>query len=194
MKTYKFKGGQRVRFDMTIGENTSSLKPVGDDMKGFFTYNETIFLNIEQQRKITARVAKMFNINYRFTLALPYYEGYTKDYTIYIKKKERDLHTLISVIMHEISHVMSRRQGKYEVFHHLSDKKWTRKDFITYKRVAMLAELYVDNRAERLTKTYFPTIVYRRSYRTREERMAVQKGYNEWADKYLKMFDNQEVT
>lgn len=144
-------------------------------------------LNTEQQRMIVARICKMFNVRYRFVDSKKELEGWAKltKNCVFFPKHERDINTLVSVALHEIVHIIAKRQGKFEHYHTGDTNNWTRKDFIVYKRTAMLAEMYIDQRAEKLAAMYFPHIQYVQSYREPTSRAIVQKGCNEWANQSM---------
>ena len=87
--------------------------------------------------------------------------------------------------MHEICHILATRQGKYKTFH--STKRateYTLKDVISIQKTAVNAEVYVDVWAEKLTKMYFPDVVYEQSYRTKEDRVWKKQRIDKWVSDF----------
>ena len=86
-----------------------------------------------------------------------------------ILAKNADRETTLSTLMHEIGHIVAKREGKFKVYHSVG-RVWTRKLVRKYVQTALRAELYVDRWAEREFKKLFPELKYERAYRTKEHR------------------------
>lgn len=101
--------------------------------------------------------------------------------------KTRD--SMVSTVMHEICHILAARQGKYYSYHCIPPEEMTAKDVINFKRIAVNAEIYVDTWAERLTKMYFPSVVYEQCYRTPESREEKRIITNQWAIDFMQWLE-----
>jgi hypothetical protein len=105
--------------------------------------------------------------------------------TIEASAMPRTRDSLVSTMMHEISHLLVAKQGKYKDFHLKPVGDWTKEDAIAYKKIALHAEVYVDNYAEKLTKMYFPDVEYEQCYRTKKSRKHKQKRVVKMADEII---------
>jgi hypothetical protein len=135
-----------------------------------------------QQKEIMQRLCEMFGCKYFVATNMPEQRIAEADLeleAVIINDKEKTRDELVSAVMHEICHILAKRSRKYKSFHCIPFDKMTVSDVYNYKKTAVNAETYVDTWAEKLTKMYFPDVVYERSYRTKKEKERCREKINE---------------
>ena len=145
-------------------------------------------LSIKQQMPIMQRICDMFGVIITIVCDMPEETealAYMSDNMIVISDRLRTRDSLVSTVMHEICHILAARQGKYKTFHCKPSEDYTAKDVQAIRKTAVNAETYVDVWAERLTKMYFPEVVYEQSYRTKGDKEWKKTRINKWADDFM---------
>lgn len=115
------------------------------------------------------KISKIYNVSVYFkSLTI---SGYCNSETeqIFIDSNLTDKETIYSVLLHELGHVIAKREGKYPLYHQ-SYKKPTKRQAQGIIRTAYRAEKYVDMWAEKEFYKLFPNLEFQESYRTEAER------------------------
>ena len=83
---------------------------------------------------------------------------------------------LVSLVLHEVMHILAARAGKYNVFHNAPfNGKWTERDAQVYLKTAVFAEMYVDAQANRAAKKMFPHVKFRAAYSNKRARKILMR-------------------
>ena len=88
------------------------------------------------------------------------------------------LSDLWSMVFHELSHILCAREGLYKKYHttHSNSRKFA----IYMHRYGLRAERFVDKKAAKLMKQYFPDMEYVANYNTEEG----VRYYRKWLNRY----------
>ncbi len=141
---------------------------------------------LKEKKVIVRSLSKMFDVKYKLMNikdALGYADLASdtilinKDFEKIFKKKpkkKRVLDVFVSTVMHEICHILAKRNGKYSVYHSALEFV-SMYEYKIYKKTALNAELYVDKMAQKLCKKLFPKVRYDKSYNTKKSRESLKK-------------------
>ena len=98
--------------------------------------------------------------------------------TIEVSQLSRGTDGIMSIVMHEINHILAYRSGKYRAYHTLvlsSKQEWA-----AYISTALRAERYVDRHAEKMFNRFYSDLEYRHGYRTKKQ----VAWFNKWLEPY----------
>lgn len=146
-------------------------------------------ITIDEQWRIVRQICAPLGINYEKMPTTKQINGVavTEKNLILISERERTEDEIISLVLHEVMHVLASKTKKYDVFHNAPFYGyWTHDLIAVYKKTALFAELYVDKQAERAARKLFPHIRYNRSYRTKKDQEFLRRHVNGFAKTVLK--------
>jgi len=66
----------------------------------------------------------------------------------------------LSVLFHELSHLIAGQNGHFNIYHNKIDMEPTKENLNKLRRTALKAEMFVDKKAKKLMKSYFPDVPY----------------------------------
>lgn len=149
-----------------------------------------MLLSISEQAIILNRICDMFGCVGAMDRNMPDGTVAQTDMVrmIWVNTKTKTRDCLVSAIMHEVCHILATKQGKYKTYHK-TDGMFSKQDVYAYKKTAVNAEIYVDTWAERLTKMYFPDVIYEQAYRTIDDKLWKKEQVDKWASDFLQRFD-----
>lgn len=125
----------------------------------------------EKDKKLCKEFLRIFRVGCRFTKYSSYMnnENHISIATQEFDGKLVSVYIFWSTVFHEFTHTICAREKIFETYHCKFTEK-TPKNNRTIRRHALRAELYVDKKAEKLMKIFFPDLPYDRSYRTKADR------------------------
>lgn len=137
-------------------------------------------LTADEQWRIVRKICEPLGINYEKmdTTVYPTAAGIaiTEKNRIEIEECLRTEDQLISLVLHEVMHILAARAGKYNVFHNAPfNGKWTERDAQVYLKTAVFAEMYVDAQANRAAKKMFPHVKFRAAYSNKRARKILMR-------------------
>jgi hypothetical protein len=119
------------------------------------------------------------------------HRGLSRDYafcpieTIYVSPWHTESR-FISCAMHELQHILNKREGKYPAYHGRRGLKAASRAIILH---GLQAERYTDLRARELCRSFFPWVRYYSAYRYEYARWWYNGVYKEAVKhEYLKRF------
>lgn len=125
----------------------------------------------KSRKQIITELCQMFDVKYRLVHKKHEWGWAYSDVFREIIEINLDIectkNVFVSLVLHEISHIVAYRQGRFKKYH--ADNTITKSDIRALIRTAVRAEIYVDKQAEKLMKGLFPGMRFHRSYRTKEE-------------------------
>jgi len=87
---------------------------------------------------------------------------------------------LVSLVLHEVMHILAAKAGKYNVFHNAPfNGEWTERDIYVYAKTAIFAEMYVDKQAQRAASKLFPHVRFRATYSNKRTRKLLMGDINQ---------------
>jgi len=151
-------------------------------------------LTTDEQWRIVRKICEPLGINYEKmdTTVYPTSAGIaiTEKNRIEIEECLRTEDQLISLVLHEVMHILAARAGKYDVFHNAPfNGEWTERDAQVYLKTAVFAEMYVDAQAKRAAKKLFPHVKFRAAYsnkRARKILMRKTRTLIQWVQRTLR--------
>lgn len=133
-------------------------------------------------------VLKLYNVNLYFTqMNAGGYADIDKR-RIFINYKElSNLKYFLGTLFHELAHIICSDECLYNNYHNKEPK--TLIEIKKFRRIALKAERFVDKKADKLMKQYYPIIPYDYRYKTNEDKKWYYKNFlnkNYSLDKYKK--------
>lgn len=92
---------------------------------------------------------------------------------------EKPVDTSLTTLCHELGHIIAFRKGKFKKYHYT-------KDTLSYEerkhlcKIALRAELYVDNIGRKIFNELFPELEYQSVYNCKENQEAFKKFIREY--------------
>lgn len=123
--------------------------------------------------------------------------AYPKESFIMVNVEESNVTDIVSGSLHELSHVLLYRQGKYFTYHDVSRKSIKRRMTVKNKiklfkhliKIGLRAEKFTDKFAQKLMAKYFPNMTYRNQY---EEKWQI-KWYRDNVTKPYKRYIRERM-
>jgi len=125
----------------------------------------------KRKRKEISKICKAYSVRYRIKKLGPGFGGQADCpngiISIESSMLKLSIGYVMSVVVHEISHILAYRGGKYRAYHRQYALS-TRQQCAAYLSTALRAELYVDRQGEKMFYRFYPHLKYSRSYRTKK--------------------------
>lgn len=135
----------------------------------------------KRKRKEISKMCRAYGVRYRIKKLGPDFGGQADcpKGMILISSLVLKMHMrhVMSIVTHEISHVLAYRGGKYRVYHRL-DALTTRQQCAAYISTALRAERYVERQGEKMLSRFYPHLKYSRSYHTKKS----VAWFNKWLE------------
>ena len=124
-------------------------------------------LTKQERSRLVARISETWGVKYWIGRTHDNVDGSSDPATetITINGSLLDRDRVISTCLHEIGHIVAKRNGKYSAYHDSTPiEQMTRRDMAAFARQALAAERYVDRWALNEARKMFPGTYYWRSY------------------------------